>query len=55
MLINKSNEIVNDPKLMADFLQEQFSSVYSDPNCPDIRSPKFVAPEITYPSYWREL
>jgi hypothetical protein len=41
MLFNQQDDIVTDPKDMADALQDQFSSVYSDPDCPDIVPPDF--------------
>ena len=34
---------------MADLLQNQFSSVYSDPNSPHIKSPDFSCPHIKNP------
>ena len=34
---------------MADILQDQFNSVFSDPNCPYIQSPDFPQPNINKP------
>ena len=41
--------VVADHKKMADLLQNQFSSVYSDPNSPHIKSPDFSRPHIKNP------
>ena len=45
-LLNGNQELVTDRKELANILQEQFSSVYSDPNCPDISEPTFKVPPI---------
>ena len=45
-LLNGNQELVTDRKELADILQQQFSSVYSDPNCPDISDPTFTVPPI---------
>ena len=49
MLFNKRDEIITDPKSMAYLLQEQFSSVFSDQDCPNVQNPKFMAADITQP------
>jgi hypothetical protein len=49
MLFNENEQIVTDPKAMADVLQRQFSSVFSDPDSPDIQDPQFDSPEIIQP------
>jgi hypothetical protein len=49
MLFNKRDEIITDPKSMADLLQDQFSSVFSDPECPNIETPQFESADITKP------
>jgi hypothetical protein len=49
MLFNNKDEIVTDPIQIANTLQDQFSSVYSDPNSPDIKSPDFPTPKIAKP------
>ena len=46
MLFDSNQEITTDPKRMADLLQEQFSSVFSDPNSPDVKDPVFSPPSI---------
>ena len=49
MLFDSNQEITTDPKKMADLLQEQFSSVFSDPNSPDVKDPVFSPPSIQHP------
>ena len=49
MLFNKHGDIITDKSEMANILQEQFSSVYSDPNSPDIVPPDFDCPVINTP------
>jgi len=49
MLFNSREEIMTDPKLIANTLQDQFSSVYSDPASPDIKLPDFPSPRISKP------
>ena len=44
-----NQEITTDTKQMADLLQEQFSSVFSDPSSPDIKDPDFPLPIIEHP------
>ena len=50
MLYDRNEEITTDPKKMADLLQEQFSSVFSDPTCPDVKEPDFPPATISKPS-----
>ena len=49
MLFNKHGDIITDKSEMANILQEQFSSVYSDPNSPNIVPPDFDCPVIKTP------
>ena len=49
MLFDANQEITTDTKQMADLLQEQFSSVFSDPSSPDIKDPDFPLPLIGHP------
>ena len=49
MLIDKEKEVVTDKKDMANMLQDQFTSVFSDPNSPNIHPPDFPPPDITTP------
>ena len=49
MMFDSNQEITTDPKRMADLLQEQFSSVFSDPNSPDDKDPVFSPPSIQHP------
>ena len=46
LLHDKSGKIVTDRKGIADTLQEQFCSVFSDPNCPDKVQPNFPVPDV---------
>ena len=39
-LLNKDGELVDDPEKMANILQEQYASVFSDPNSPKKHLPK---------------
>ena len=55
MLFNYDWEITTDPKKIADILQHQFSSVFSDPNCPDVEDPVFSPPKIGKPSCFQEF
>ena len=55
MLFDYNGEIKTDSKKIADLLQQQFSSVFSDPNCPDVEDPVFPPPEIGKPSRFHEL
>ena len=47
MLLNDSNEVVTDAEQMAYLFQDQFGSVFSDPNSPNIQPPAFEPPVIT--------
>ena len=49
MLFIKEKNITTDPKETADLLQDQFSSVYSDPNAPGRKLPSFNTPEVNSP------
>jgi hypothetical protein len=49
MLFGKDGQITTSPKEMADTLQDQFSSVYSDPEAPGVKSPDFDSPPIRQP------
>ena len=49
MLMDKNKHVVTDQKKMADLLQDQFTSVFSDPNSPDISPPDFAPSNITSP------
>ena len=55
MVFDYDGEIQTDPKKIADILQQQFSSVFSDPNCPDVKDPVFPPPEISKPSRFQEF
>ena len=46
MLIDEEKSIVTDKGDIANLLQSQFSSVYSDPNAPNIKIPNFSIPNI---------
>ena len=45
-LLNGNQELATDRKELANILQQQFSSVYSDPNCPDVSAPTFTVPPV---------
>ena len=45
-LLNSNQELVTDRKELANILQQQFCSVFSDPNCPDTSVPTFTVPPI---------
>ena len=47
MLFNDDNEVVTDVEQMANLFQDQFGSVFSDPNSPNIQPPAFEPPDIT--------
>lgn len=47
MLFNTQGEVETDSTRMADIFQNQFSSVYSNPDSPDRKEPDFTAPTIT--------
>ena len=46
-LMNAEKKLVTDSKDLANILQTQFCSVFSDPNCPDKSMPEFALPPIT--------
>ena len=41
MLLNNGNEDVTDAEQMVNLFQDQFGSVFSDPNSPNIKPPAF--------------
>ena len=47
MLLNVSYELLTDAEQMANLCQDQFGSVFSDPNSPNIQPPAFEPPVIT--------
>ena len=47
MLLNDSYEVVTDAEQMANLFQDQFGSVFSDPNSLNIQPPAFEPPLIT--------
>jgi len=49
MLLDKNGLIKTDSKDMADILQEQFSSVFSDPAAVDVKDPCYDVPDIKHP------
>ena len=49
MLINESGDVITDPKPVADMLQNQFLSVFSDPTSSNIKEPDFPVPDILTP------
>ena len=46
MLVISDDTITNNPSKMADILQNQFTSVFSDPNAPNVKAPDFDVPSI---------
>ena len=48
MLISDNGEVVMDEEAMANTLQCQFSSVYSDPLAAEVRLPYFASRPILY-------
>ena len=46
-LFNSEKELVTGRKELANILQNQFSSVFSDPDCPDKSAPNFTVPPLT--------
>ena len=48
MLYSQSGDVVSDGGGMADILQDQFSSVFSDPSSSDLRPPSFDSPDILF-------
>ena len=51
MLMDESGTVLTDPKTIADSFQQQFSSVFSDPNSPFTEEPDFAEPQITSPCF----
>ena len=49
MLFDSKGEVTTNTQKMADLLQKQFSSVFSDPDSPDIQDPDFPPPTIQHP------
>ena len=49
MLFDENQNICSDPKKIADLLQQQFLSVFSDPSKTDMDAASFPPPDITYP------
>ena len=49
MLINNLGDVVTDREKMANMFQKQFTSVFSDPSAPDVKSPTFDPPHIANP------
>ena len=48
-MLVKSDKIVTNKVEIANSLQDQFTSVYSDPSSPHIKSPSFTPPNISHP------
>ena len=46
-LLNRDKKLVTERKELANILQQQFSSVFSDPNCPEKSLPTFTVPPLT--------
>ena len=51
MLINKEGNVLTDPQNIANTFQEQFCSVFSDPDSPFTKDPDFAEPEINSPCF----
>ena len=49
MLFDGDKEITTDPQKMADLLQAQFTSVFSDPHAPNVTDPSFPPPSVQHP------
>ena len=49
MLFDDDGNVIADPKAMANILQKQFTSVFSDPCSPDVAEPDFETPSISQP------
>ena len=47
MIYNESGIVITDSKSMADIIQDQFWSVFSDPDNPDVKEPDFEHPHIS--------
>ena len=48
LIQRKDGSTATDSKQIADVFQEQFCSVFSDPNNPDVKEPTFSPPELTF-------
>ena len=46
-LLDKEGKLHSDPQKMADMLQDQYTSVFSDPNCPQRKVPTPKVPKFT--------
>ena len=55
MLFDKEENVTTDRKKMADLLQSQFSSVFSDPNSPNVKDPSFPSPNVELPQEIEEF
>ena len=49
ILQDSNDQMIMDKKVIADMLQQQFQSVFSDPKNCQIYSPSFTKPTITHP------
>ena len=49
MLFDGDKGITTDPQKMADLLQAQFTSVFSDPSAPNVTDPSFPPPLVRHP------
>ena len=49
MLLDKEDNVTTDPGSIANLLQDQFKSVFSDPNAPGLKDPTFPTPNVTEP------
>ena len=57
MLFDGDKEITSttDPQKMADLLQAQFTSVFSDPHAPDVTDPSFPPPLEQLPQELQDI
>ena len=46
MVRDEEGRMLVEPQLIANALQDHFSSVYSDPNCEEVQAPLFESPQI---------
>lgn len=49
MLLGRNCEITTSAQEIANLLQDQFLSVFSDPNSPSVKDPEFVNPSLEDP------
>ena len=49
MLLSKTGDVVTDTKQMTDILHEQFQSVFSDPESPNVKPPDFPVHPVEKP------